>query len=272
MIRKSAIIIFILFVSVGLIFSQTYQVKKAPTVKKSINVTRKKPDLKVSINFDTPYTWAGKSTKVTFTVVNNGTKASKATILLCDTNWQSWHVPILQRFKKFTKTITWIPKSNSNGKWGALVDRLDKMGDSNRKNNTVYEKIEVRASDLIVCVEHNDIAPVGKLVKIITTVKNTGDGPSMNKCKLLITVGRRKSKYYTVPTLLPGKTFTITRKNLWTLPGKIWISARVDTKDSVEESTESNNTAKSSLDISPIPAHDLLGDTSYKKICSDGSK
>ena len=272
MIKKSAIIVFILFVSVGMIFSQTMTVRKAPIARKNTLVLKQTPDLKVSISFDTPYTWVGKSTKVTFTVTNIGVKSSKATNLLCDTNWQTWHVPILKRFKTFTKTITWIPVSNSNGRWGALVDRQNKMGDTNRKNNTVYKKIEVRASDLIVCLEHNDIAPVGKHVKIITTGKNIGNGPSMSKCKLLITIGRRKSKYYTVPTLLPGKTFTITRKNLWTLPGKIWLSANVDVKKKVDESKESNNYVKSSLIISPIPAHDFLGDTKYIKRCSDGSK
>ncbi len=85
-------------------------VRKTPAVKKNNNIVKKAPDLKLSISFDTPYTWVGKSTKVKFTVINMGSGSSKATQLREFNTWKTWQVPILKRFGNFTRTVTWVPK------------------------------------------------------------------------------------------------------------------------------------------------------------------
>lgn len=112
-------------------------------------------------------------------------------------------------------------------------------------------------ADLVVAnLTHSPATPTTVDQIIFTAVvKNIGTGSAGSSTLSIKVGGETFPPTYSVPTLTPGTTHTVERKDVLGIPQNYQVTATVDVNNDVEESNENNNEKTDKIKvIEPLPA------------------
>ena len=94
--------------------------------------------------------------------------------------------------------------------------------------------------DLVIVAKKYQHVKLHRKQTITVKVKNIGDTPAP-KSQLRFWIQKKGSKNFMIPSLKPGKSFVVRRKEYWITSGKRKFSAEIDYKGRVKEKSDTNN-------------------------------